>query len=299
MATFLSHNKPRSMKNESHGVMLVFAGLNLIFLCCAGGLFFFLIFESYPILKLHGFDFWLGQDWWVGETYGALPMLYGSTLVTALACLLVLPLALAVAIFISEFLTSTSRRCVKAVLELLAGVPGIVYGLLGVSFLSLWIKDIFGLLDGNTLATAGCLLAIMILPTVLTLSEDAMRAVPAEYRETALGLGLSKWQMATGVVLPQALPGIMGAVLLGIGRAMGETIAVMLVVGSLDRIPDPWFNIFSSAQTIPSKLGREAAESIGEGTHWSALMALGLTLFIMVLLINFLGNRCFKRRSIS
>jgi phosphate transport system permease protein len=287
------------MKNESHGVMLVFAGLNLIFLCCAGGLFFFLIFESYPILKLHGFDFWLGQDWWVGETYGALPMLFGSTLVTALACLLVLPLALTVAIFISEFLTSTSRRCVKAVLELLAGVPGIVYGLLGVSFLSLWIKDIFGLLDGNTLATAGCLLAIMILPTVLTLSEDAMRAVPAEYREIALGLGLSKWQMATGVVLPQALPGIMGAVLLGIGRAMGETIAVMLVVGSLDHIPDPWFNIFSSAQTIPSKLGREAAESIGEGTHWSALMALGLTLFIMVLLINFLGNRCFKRRSIS
>ena len=155
------------------------------------------------------------------------------------------------------------------------------------------------MLDGNTLATAGCLLAIMILPTVLTLSEDAMRAVPAEYREIALGLGLSKWQMATGVVLPQALPGIMGAVLLGIGRAMGETIAVMLVVGSLDRIPDPWFNIFSSGQTIPSKLGREAAESIGEGTHWSALMALGLTLFIMVLLINFLGNRFIKQRTIS
>jgi phosphate transport system permease protein len=287
------------MENESHGVMWVFAGLNLIFLCCVGGLFFFLIFESYPILKLHGFKFWLGQDWWVGETYGALPMLYGSTLVTALACLLVLPVTLAVAIFISEFLTSRSRRCVKALLELLAGVPGIVYGLLGVSFLSLWIKDIFGLLDGNTLATAGCLLSIMILPTVLTMSEDAMRAVPAEYRDNALGLGLSKWQTVTAVVLPQALPGIMGAVLLGIGRAMGETIAVMLVVGSLDRIPDPWFNIFSSGQTIPSKLGREAAESIGEGTHWSALMALGLTLFIMVLLINFLGNRFIKQRTIS
>jgi phosphate transport system permease protein len=287
------------MENESDGMRWVFAGLNFIFLCCAGGLFFFLIFESYPILKLQGFDFWLGQDWWVGETYGALPMLYGSTLVTTLACLLVLPLSLAVALFTSEFLTSTSRRCVKAVLELLAGVPGIVYGLLGVSFLSLWIKDVFGLLDGNTLATAGCLLAIMILPTVLTLSEDAMRAVPSEYRDNALGLGLSKWQTATVVVLPQALPGIMGAVLLGIGRAMGETIAVMLVVGGLDRIPNPWFNIFSSAQTIPSKLGREAAESIGEGTHWSALMALGLTLFTMVLLINFIGNHFLKRRSIS
>jgi phosphate transport system permease protein len=287
------------MENESDGMRWIFAGLNFVFLCCAGGLFFFLIFESYPILKLQSFDFWVSQNWWVGESYGALPMLYGSTFVTVLACILVLPLALAVAIFTSEFLTSTRRRCVKAVLELLAGVPGIVYGLLGVSFLSLWIKDVFGLLDGNTLATAACLLTIMILPTVLTLSEDAMRAVPSEYRDNALGLGLSKWQTATNVVLPQALPGIMGAVLLGIGRAMGETIAVMLVVGGLDRIPDPWFNIFSSAQTIPSKLGREAAESIGEGMHWSALMALGLTLFIMVLLINLIGNHFLKRRSIS
>lgn len=279
--------------------MWVFAGLNLVFLCCAGGVFFFLLVESYPVFKLHGLDFWLGQDWWVGETYGALPMLYGSILVTVLACLLVLPLGLPVAIFTSEFLTSTNRLWVKAILELLAGVPGIVYGLLGVSFLSIWIKDVFGLLDGNTLATAGCLLAVMILPTVLTLSEDALRAVPAEYRENALGLGLSKWQTAIAAVLPQALPGIMGAVLLGIGRAMGETIAVMLVVGSLDRIPDPWFNIFSSAQTIPSKLGREAAESIGEGVHWSALMALGLTLFIMVLLVNFIGNRFLKRQGYS
>ena len=275
--------------------MWIFAGLNFIFLASAVGLFFFLVLESYPILKLQGFDFWLGQDWWVGESYGALPMLYGSFFVTALACILVLPLALAVALFTSEFLSSSYRRFVKAILELLAGVPGIIYGLLGVSFLSLWIKNIFGLLDGNTLMTAGCLLSIMILPTVLTLSEDAMHAVPAEYRDNALGLGLSKWQAAISVVLPQALPGIVGAVLLGIGRAMGETIAVMLVVGSLDRIPDPWFNIFTSAQTIPSKLGREAAEAIGEGTHWSALMALGLTLFLMVFLITLLGNHFLKR----
>lgn len=279
--------------------MWVFAGLNFIFLCCIGGLFFFLVRESYPVFKLYGIDFWSGQSWWVGESYGALPMLYGSILVTMLACLFVLPISLAVAIFISEFFTSLNRRYVKAVLELLAGVPGIVYGLLGVSFLSLWVKDIFGLQDGNTLFTAACLLAIMIMPTVLTLSEDAMRAVPSEYRDNALGLGLSKWQTAIAVVLPQALPGIMGAVLLGIGRAMGETIAVMLVIGSLDRIPNPWFNVFSSAQTIPSKLGREAAESIGEGMHWSALMALGLTLFLMVLVVTFMGNRFLKRKQMS
>ena len=289
------------MKNfirfESHCILAgwVFGTLNFIFLCCVVGLFFFLVFESYPIIKLQGLAFWLGRDWWVGETYGALPMLYGSILATSLACFLVLPIALAAAIFTSEYLPTLYRRYVKAILELLAGVPGIIYGLLGVSFLSLWIKDVFGLLDGNTLATAGCLLAIMILPTVLTLSEDAMRAVPSEYRENALGLGLTRWQTSISVVFPQALPGIMGAVLLGIGRAMGETIAVMLVVGGLDHIPEPWFNIFSSAQTIPSKLGREAAEAIGEGMHWSALMALGLTLFLMVLFITFAGNRFLKR----
>lgn len=277
----------------------IFAGLNFIFLCCMGGLFFFLVHESYPIFMLYGFDFWLGQDWWVGESYGALPMLYGSILVTTLACLLVLPLALAVAIFISEFLNSTYRRCIKAVLELLAGVPGIVYGLLGVSYLSLWIKDVFRLQDGNTLFTAACLLSLMIMPTILTLAEDSMRAVPVEYRENALGLGLSKWTTAITVVLPQAWPGIMGAVLLGIGRAMGETIAVMLVIGSLDQIPDPWFDVFSSAQTIPSKLGREAAESIGEGEHWNALMALGLTLFLIVFLITYIGNRFLRRGSVT
>ncbi|MBC8283090.1 MAG: phosphate ABC transporter permease subunit PstC [Nitrospinae bacterium] len=287
------------MDKESYGMKWFFAGLNFIFLCCTGGLFFFLFVESYPVIQHQGFDFWLGQDWWVGETYGALPMLYGSIFVTALACFLVLPPALAIALFTSEFLSSPIRRIVKGILELLAGVPGIVYGLLGVSFLSLWVKNIFALSDGNTLATAGCLLSIMILPTVLTLSEDALRAVPAKYRENALALGLSKWQTAIAVVLPQALPGIMGAVLLGIGRAMGETIAVMLVVGGLDRIPHPWFNIFSSAQTIPSKLGREAAESIGEGMHWSALMALGLTLFFMVFLITYTGNRFLKRESLT
>ncbi len=287
------------MENESRIMMLIFAGLNFIFLCFIGGLFFFLGWESYPIFKLYGLEFWSGQEWWVGETYGALPMLYGSILVTFLACLFVLPISLAVAIFVSEFLTSLKRRCVKGVLELLAGVPGIVYGLLGVSFLSLWIKDIFGLIDGNTLFTAACLLAVMILPTVLTLSEDALHSVPSEYRETALGLGFSKWKTAVDVVLPQALPGVMGAVLLGIGRAMGETIAVMLVVGSLDQIPDPWFNVFSSAQTIPSKLGREAAESIGEWEHWSALMALGLTLFLIVSVVTFFGNRFLKRKNMS
>jgi phosphate transport system permease protein len=266
----------------------VFAGMNLIFLVFAVGLAIFLLVESIPIVRLEGFEFWWGEDWWVGETYGALPMIWGSFIVTGLAVILVLPIALSGALFTSEYLSPPFRRRVKGVMELLAGVPGIIYGLLGVSLLTTGIKDAFNLLDGNTLFTAGCLLAIMILPTVLTLSEDALHSVPSEFREAAEGLGLTKLQTAWRVVLPQSLSGIAGAMLLGIGRAMGETIAVMLVIGSLDRVSG--FNLFVSGQTIPSKLGREAAEALGSGEHWSALMGLGLTLFLMVAVLTIFGN---------
>jgi phosphate transport system permease protein len=266
----------------------VFAGMNFMFFICAMGLGLFLLIESFPIMRSEGLGFWLGENWWVGETFGALPMIYGSLIVTGLAVIMVLPVALAGALFISEYLPPVLRRKSKGVMEMLAGVPGIIYGLLGVSFLTAGIKDVFNLLDGNTLFTAGCLLAIMILPTVLTLSEDALHSVPLEFRETAEGLGLTKLQTAWRVVLPQSLPGIVGAMLLGLGRAMGETIAVMLVVGSLDRVPG--FNLFVSGQTIPSKLGREAAEALGSEAHWSALMGLSLTLFLMVAVLTISGN---------
>ncbi len=272
----------------------VFAAMNFIFFLCAVGLGLFLIVESVPILRSEGWGFLLGENWWVGETFGALPMICGSLIVTGLAIFMVLPVALSGALFTSEYLPSSFRRRVKGIMELLAGVPGIIYGLLGVSFLTAGIKDVLNLVDGNTLFTAGFLLAIMILPTVLTLSDDALHSVPSEFREAAESLGLTKLQTALRVVLPQSLPGIVGAVLLGIGRAMGETIAVMLVIGSLDRVPG--FNLFVSGQTIPSKLGREAAEALGSGLHWSALMGLGLTLFIMVAVLTFSGN-LFVRRS--
>jgi phosphate transport system permease protein len=273
----------------------VFAVLNFVFLIIAMGLGIFLVVESIPIVRSEGLGFWLGENWWVGESFGALPMICGSLIVTSLAILLVLPVALSGALFTSEYLPPPFRRRVKGVMELLAGVPGIIYGLLGVSFLTVGVKDALNLLDGNTIFTAGLLLAIMILPTVLTLSEDALHSVPSEYREAAESLGLTKLQTALRVVLPQSLPSILGAVLLGIGRAMGETIAVMLVIGSLDRVPG--FNLFVSGQTIPSKLGREAAEALGSGLHWNALMGSGLTLFLVVAILTFSGHLFIKRSS--
>ncbi|MCF8719825.1 phosphate ABC transporter permease subunit PstC [Nitrospina gracilis] len=258
-------------------------------------LFAFLFWESLPVFSQRGVSFLTGTEWFSGEVYGALPMVIGTLWVTAIALFFTLPVALGAAVFTSEFLAPRARLTVKAVMELLAGVPGIVYGLMGVTLVAVWVRDAFGLIDGNTLFTAGLLLAVMILPTVMTLSEDALQAVPGEVRDTALGLGLTRWETLQRAVLPQAAPGIAGAVFLGMGRAMGETIAVMLVIGGLDRIPNPWFNVFLPGQSIPSKIGREAAESLGFGLQWHALIGLGLILFVMVMMLSWIGNRLLKR----
>ena len=259
-------------------------------------LFLFLVIQGQPAFTRMGFAFFSGEEWIPGETYGAWPLIYGSLVVTGLALLWVLPPALGCALFTSEYLRPKARVAMKAAMELLAGVPGILYGLLGVSFLAVWVRDVLGLIDGNTLLTASLLLAVMVLPTIMTLSEDACRAVPSEYRDTARALGLTRAEVVFGVVLPQALPGIAGAVLLGLGRAMGETVAVMLVIGGLDRVPLPWYDITQPGQNIPSKLGREAAEALGSGLHWNALIASGLVLFLMVMLFSLAGNLLLKRK---
>ncbi len=258
------------------------------------GIVAYLFWEGGPFIWNQGTQFLLGLDWFPGEDYGAAPMIFGSAAVTLMALIFSTPLALASAIYTAEFLDPRRRLTVKAIMEILAGVPGIVYGLLGVSLLSVWVRDVFNLLDGYTLFSASILLAIMILPTIMTLSEDAINSTPAEHRQAASGLGLTKLEILFSVALPHAAPGIAGAILLAIGRAMGETIAVMLVIGGLDRIPEPWFDVFSSGQSIASKLGREAAETLGSGEHWSALMALALILFFLVIFLTAFGNWLIK-----
>ncbi|NIR48632.1 phosphate ABC transporter permease subunit PstC [candidate division KSB1 bacterium] len=268
----------------------VFALAFVISISIIGIIFVFLVKDSLPIYQRDGWGFFIGRKWFIGEIYGALPMIYGTVVVTFLAICFAIPLALGSAILASEILPGRARLVIKMVMELLAGIPGVVYGLLGIVMLTTLVKNLFGLLDGNSILTAGILLGMMTLPTIMTLSEDALRAVPKEYREQALALGLGRSEAIVYAVLPSALKGIVGAVLLGISRAIGETIAVMLVIGSLDRIPHPFYNVFSTAQTITSKLGREAAEAIGVGYHWNALIGLGLVLFLIVMGITFVGD---------
>ncbi len=254
-----------------------------------------LIFQSGPALL--GENFNLFSTSWDPSTgkYGIVPMIFGTLFVMCIAMAIALPLGVLSAIYIAETRSDKLRRLLKSALEVLAGIPSIVYGLIGVAYLSLWIARGFELQTGRVILTAGLLLALMILPTIMTLSEDAISSVSREHRENAASLGLYKYEIIKNVVLPIAKPDIVGAALLALGRALGETMAVMLVIGSLDRLPSPLFNALSSSQTITSKLGREVAESAFGSAHFSVLVFMSLILVCFTLLLTIAAQKMFRR----
>jgi phosphate transport system permease protein len=277
------------------------------------GLLALLVVESLPVWRAEGvFGFLLGERWFFrsGE-FGALPMLFGTAAVSAVALLLAAPVGVGAAIFVTEVLPLVSDRArlaAKTAIELLAGVPSVVYGLLGVLLLRGWIFD--GLtragldpLSGDTLLTGGVLLAVMILPTVVTFSEDALRGVPGADRRAARGLGLTRARTVLAVVLPRALPGIGAALLLALGRALGETIAVFLVVGRRDnQLPDSAAPrdlvdaLASGGQTITSKLGgAETFIAYGDPLHWGAILGLAVVLLAVVVALTVASARVLRR----
>ena len=267
-------------------VVVILGGLLMLFL------------DSLPIWEKEGAGFITGQRWFFRqEEFGAGSMIYGSIVVALIAILIAAPIGIAAAVFGVEFLPQKWRMALKVTVELLAGVPSVVYGLLGVLLLRNWIYDLFSAFDinsGDTLLTAGILLGVMILPTVMTLSDDALRSIPGNQRTAARGLGLNSSETALYVTIPQATPSLIAAVLLGIGRALGETIAVFLVIGRQDnQWPDPLIALqplISSGQTLSSKLGgAETNIAYGQPLHWGAITGLGLLLLSLVVIITLLG----------
>ncbi len=233
----------------------------------------------------------LTLDWHPASgQFGIVPMLFGSVVVTLIALILAVPVGLLTALYISEILSDRFRIVVKSSLELLAGIPSILYGLMGVALVSTWLKHWFDLTSGRTLLTAGLLLAVMILPTLITLIEDALHNVPEQFRETARGLGLYRFEIVCHCVLPLAKADIIGAVLLALGRALGETMAVMLVIGSIDKLPRPIYNLLLPGQTLTSKLGREIEDAAFSSLHFSVLIFLALILLLMVLMITLMAH---------
>lgn len=266
------------------------------------GLTSFLVIKSAPAWRAHGAELVSGSMWhYPTESFGALAMTFGTISVTVCALLLATPFAVATATVVSEVMPGRLAALARTGLELLVGIPSVVFGLIGILFLVPAVRGIFGSPSGETLLTGSLLLAVMILPTVASLSESALRSVPLELRLAARALGLTRAE-TTLQVLAASWRGQISAVLLGVGRALGETIAVFLVIGRADgRLPTSLADIPTSllraGQTLTTKLGgSEVAIAYGStGTHEAALIALAAILFAMVALVVVLGNRLRRR----
>lgn len=273
-----------------------------MFLLLMLGLF---CWQSLPVWQHEGLQYVTGQTWFYrNHQFGLAPMVYGTLMVSAVALVIAAPLGLGTAIFTAEFLPARMRLAVKLMVELLAGIPSVVYGLLGVLVLRNWVYralEPFDPLSGDTLLTAGLLLAVMILPTIMTLADDALRSVPVAQRLAARGLGLNQTETIVAVTLPQAASGLVSAVLLGLGRALGETIAVYLVVGRQDnQWPEALLSLrplLEAGQTLTSKLGgSETNIAYGDPLHWAAMVGLGLVLLAITLVITWVGIRLARRK---
>src|SRR5574344_2133071 len=237
--------------------------------------------------KINFKDFFLGKDWMPTATpasqFGLLPIITGTLWVSFGAILLALPLGLAVAIFLAELATKRIHKILKPTIELLSGIPSVVYGFFGLVVIVPLIQKMFSLDVGETALAGSIVLAIMALPTIITISEDAMRSCPRSMKEASLALGANKWQTICKVVRPYSISGITAAVVLGIGRAIGETMAVLMVRGNSAIIPQ---SFLEPVRTIPATIAAELGEVPNGSAHYQALFVLGGILFIITLLIN-------------
>lgn len=244
--------------------------------------------------------FLTGKEWFPtaqpAAQLGAWPLILGTLWVSLTAILLALPLGLAAAIYMAEIAPTRTRNIMKPVIELLAGIPSVVYGFFGLMVIVPLLKNTFGLDSGQSGLAGGILLAIMALPTIITVSEDALRNTPKVMREASLGLGATKWQTICRVVIPYSSSGITAAAILGIGRAMGETMAVLMVTGNAAVIPH---SLLQPLRTIPATIAAELGEAPQGGLHYQALFALGCILFMITLTANLLAGYITKKNKVQ
>ena len=250
----------------------------------------FLLRDGYSIFETVGIPaFLFGMSWTptaMEPAYGIFPLIVGTIFVTFGAMVFAVPLSLGCAIYISEIASPRVKSILKPATELLAGIPSVVYGFFGLIVLTTLIREVFNLPTGETWLAGSILLGIMALPTIISVSEDAISSVPHEFREGSLAVGATKWETISRVIVPAALSGIAAAIILGIGRAIGETMAVLMVTGNAAILPDPIWNVLSPIRTLTGTLGIEMGEvSIGSD-HYHALFGVAVVLLIITLIVN-------------
>ena len=268
---------------------ILFVGLILIFL----------VREGTPALFEVPLGDLVAKRWYPIEDYfGLLPLLTGSLIVTIGAMAIAIPLGIGNAVFISEIAPRWARDLLKPLIELLGGIPSVVLGFLGVLALAPFLRRFLDLPTGLTALAGSLLLAIIAVPTIVSISEDALDAVPRSYREAALALGATRWQTIWGVTLPAARSGVTTAVMLGIGRAIGETMAVMMVTGNAPVIALRLASIVSPVRTMTATIAAEMGEVASGSTHYHVLFLIGMLLFLISLVVNVIASSVvFRRRS--
>lgn len=250
-------------------------------------IFFFLLRSGLPALQEVRLSDLLTTRWYPIESYyGILPLITGSIIVTVGATLIAVPFGVGTAIFISEIAPRAVREVLKPLVELLGGLPSVVLGFLGILILAPYIRILLQLNTGLAAFTGALLLAGIAIPTVVSVSEDALDSVPRSYREGAWALGATRWQTIWRVTLPAARSGVLTAVLLGVGRAIGETMAVMMVTGNAPVMATRLASLFSPARTMTATIAAEMGEVATGSTHYHVLFLIGIVLFLISLLVN-------------
>ena len=269
----------------------IFKITGLLVLAALGGILAMLVYNSFSFfLDVKPLDFITGMEWNpTGKTpkYGMLPLILSTTLVTFGAMLIAIPLGIGTAAFIAVYASPRLKNILKPVIEMLAAVPSVVIGFLGIVLVGPGIADLASLPNGLNALNGAILLAVMALPTIITVAEDAIHAVPKTYKEASYGVGATKWQTLCWVIIPAAAPGIIAAVMLGVGRAIGETMTVLMATGNASLLPE---GMFDSVKTMTATIAIEMGEVPYRTTHYFALYAIATVLFFMTLIANLVGE---------
>lgn len=275
----------RKLKEFIIEKLILICGLASIFFVII--IFLFLLKEGLSVFKTVSlFKFLFGKSWYpISEPaqLGILPLILGSLLVTLGAAIISIPIGVACAIYIAEVAPLKIKEILKVSIELLAAIPSVVLGFIGMLTLVPWIKNIFKLPTGLTALSGSLMLAFMSMPTIVSIAEDALYSVPKTYKEGALALGATHWQTIWRVMLPAASSGILAAVMLGIGRVIGETMAVMMITGNAALIPH---SFLQPVRTLTATIAAEMGEAVVGSEHYFALFAIGIVLFIISFAIN-------------
>jgi len=268
-------------------------------------IFLFVFWQGKGLIFSGEFEFWkflTTKEWYPASEsnprYGVSALIAGTVSVTVLAMVIAVPFGLGVALFISEFCSPKLKETLKIVIELLAAIPSVVWGFIGLTIMNQLIMKLFGAPIGLTVLNGAIILALMSVPIIVSIGEDALQAVPDSYREAGIGLGVTRWQMVYKVLLPAAKNGLLAAVLLGVGRAIGETMAVLMATGHAVHIPFnaefPYLHGLDSVRTLTATIAAELGETARDSSHYQVLFIIGILLFTITFVVNLTADLIVK-----